>query len=128
MEEHRSVLVYDGDCGFCTTSANWIARRWPAGDGRVAIPWQMLSSDFARDIGLSEADFQRAAWWIERGEVEEGWRAIARAVVAARGLWSIVGGILLMPPFSWIAPFGYRVVARYRYRLPGGTPACKINP
>ncbi|NDH76279.1 MAG: DUF393 domain-containing protein, partial [Actinobacteria bacterium] len=34
------LLIFDGDCGFCTTSAGWIERRLPD-DVRVA-PWQIL--------------------------------------------------------------------------------------
>ncbi|MET0894874.1 MAG: DCC1-like thiol-disulfide oxidoreductase family protein [Acidimicrobiia bacterium] len=127
MQHHRSILVYDGDCGFCTTSATWIARQWPDGDGAVAIPWQFLSSDDLRAAHLSHDDVTRSAWWIEDGRAEEGDRAIARALIAAGGAWSIVGRLLLVPPVSWIAPLSYRVVARYRYRLPGGTPACKVG-
>ena len=127
VAEPRSVLVYDGDCGFCTTSASWIARHWPEGDGRVAVPWQRLSPDEVRETHLSQDELRRAAWWIEGEEAEEGSRAIARALIAARGRWSLAGWILIAPPVSWIAPLGYRVVARYRYRLPGATPACKAE-
>jgi predicted DCC family thiol-disulfide oxidoreductase YuxK len=125
VSEGRATLVFDGDCGFCTTSANWIERRWPQVDGPVAIPWQRLSPDVVMASALTAADFQRAAWWIDGATKEQGARAIARALVAAGGVWAVVGRILLVPPVSWMAPVGYRLIARYRYRLPGGTPACK---
>jgi predicted DCC family thiol-disulfide oxidoreductase YuxK len=123
--EGRSTLVYDGDCGFCTTSANWISRRWPEEDGPTAAPWQYLSPNAISEAGLSRADLKRSAWWIDGHRREEGSRAVARALIAAGGLWATVGWVLLVPPISWVAPLGYRMVARYRYRLPGGTPACK---
>ena len=76
---------------------------------------------------LTEADVRRAAWWLDGTLREEGSRAVARALVAAGGLWAVVGRVLLVPTsISWVAPVGYRVVARYRYRLPGATPACKV--
>jgi predicted DCC family thiol-disulfide oxidoreductase YuxK len=37
-----------------------------------------------------------------------------------------VGRILLSPPMRPLAAVGYRIVARYRYRLPGATPACRV--
>ncbi len=46
--------------------------------------------------------------------------------MATHGPWAVAGRILLAPPVSWVAPLGYRLVARYRHRLPGGTPACKV--
>ena len=126
MLKQRSTLVYDGECGFCTTSANWISRRWPEEGGPDAVPWQYLSPDAIAEAHLSQDDLKRSAWWIDGDQREEGFRAIARALIAAGGLWAIVGRVLLVPPISWVAPLGYRMVARYRYRLPGGSPACKV--
>jgi predicted DCC family thiol-disulfide oxidoreductase YuxK len=126
VEKHRRTLVYDGDCGFCTTSANWISRRWPVEGGPTAVPWQRLSPDDVAEAHLSEDDFKRAAWWIDGDNRQEGSRAVAHALIAAGGLWAIAGRILLVPPISWLASLGYRIVARYRYRLPGGTPACRV--
>ena len=125
IKEQRSTLVYDGDCGFCTSAADWIARRWPE-DGPTARPWQYLSSEAIAEAGLSHDDLQRSAWWIDDHTREEGSRAVARALGAAGGLWAIVGWALVVPPISWVAPLGYRAVARHRNRLPGGTPACKV--
>ena len=39
-------LVFDGDCGFCTTSANWLAR----GDRVETVPWQFLDLE---SVGLT---------------------------------------------------------------------------
>ena len=125
MDDRRPTLIYDGDCGFCTTSANWIARRWTEADSPKTVPWERLPPDFVLETDLSSDDFARSAWWIDADRCEGGSRAVARALVATGGLWAIVGWILLVPPMSWIAALGYRIVARYRYRLPGGTPACK---
>jgi predicted DCC family thiol-disulfide oxidoreductase YuxK len=126
MAAGSGTMTYDGDCGFCTTAANWISRHWPAEDGVVAIPWQHLSPDFAKQTGLTEDDFKRSAWWIDGDRRYEGARAVAFALIAAGGPWSMIGRLLLTPPLSWVAPIGYRLVARYRYRLPGGTPACRV--
>lgn len=117
------VLVYDGDCGFCTRSARWIEARLPLGYPVVA--WQAIP-DLAA-LGLTEADVQRAAWWIDTdGRAHGGARAIARALIACRGAWSLVGWALLVPPISWLATLVYALVARYRYRLPGATDACRL--
>jgi len=63
---------------------------------------------------------------IDGNDLDEGARAIARALIAAGGLWEILGRVLLFPPISWISALGYRIIARYRHFLPGGTPACKL--
>lgn len=91
--EQRTTLVYDGDCGFCTTAANWISRRWPETDGPTAVPWQYLSPDAIAEVRLSQDDLKRTAWWLDDNTREEGSRAVARALVAAGGLWAIVGWV-----------------------------------
>ena len=44
----RPVLVFDGDCGFCTTSAR-VGQRW-LGLADVE-PWQMIDLD---ELGLTD--------------------------------------------------------------------------
>jgi predicted DCC family thiol-disulfide oxidoreductase YuxK len=119
-------LVFDGDCGFCTTSANWIEARWPKGCGASIVASQSLSADDLAGWGLRTEDVQRAAWWIDERGPHEGAGAVAHALMAANGFWGFVGRSLIVPPLAWVARSGYRLVARYRYRLPGSTPACKV--
>ena len=57
----RSVLVYDGDCGFCTTSARWVESKLLPAGGTIA-PWQSLELQM---FGLSEADVTSASWWVD---------------------------------------------------------------
>jgi len=117
------VLVFDGDCGFCTTSARFLAR-WvvPAGPVSVA-PWQQL--DLAR-IGLTQEQCQAAVQWVGRdGEVASGHAAIAGSLRAGHLVWRPVGALLVAPGFSRLAAILYGWIAAHRYALPGGTPACR---
>ena len=125
MRRSRPELIYDGDCGFCTASASWLSRRWSGADAPRAIPWQELSAERAGQLQLSPDDFAGSAWWVDGDCVEGGSRAIAHALEASHGLWAVAGRTLLVPPVSWVAPLGYRVVARYRHLLLRGTSACK---
>lgn len=115
------LLVFDGDCGFCTSTAMWVEARAP--DIRVA-PWQVLELDA---LGLSGDDVTRFAWWLDprAGLRERGHRAIGHALLACRMPWPIVGRLVLTPPFSWLGIPVYRLVARFRGSLPGATAACK---
>ena len=61
MVRSQPVLVYDSDCGFCTSTANWISQKWPDGEGPTAVPWQRLTSGFEPASLLSEEDLKRAA-------------------------------------------------------------------
>jgi len=121
---NAQLLIYDGDCSFCSSSARWIATRWHG--PQQAEAWQQLSAVDLERLGLSMDDVRRAAWWIDHeGRRSRGHLAIAHSLRAAHGWPSLVGRILLVPPFRWLAAGAYPLIARWRHRLPGGTPACR---
>jgi predicted DCC family thiol-disulfide oxidoreductase YuxK len=116
-------LIYDADCGFCTTSARWLARRRPE---RVTIaPWQALP-DLAT-LGLDERDVTERAYWQDAsGALRPGHEAIAAGMVARGGLARPAGRAI---GSAWLAPVAaaaYRWVATHRYAMPGATDACKM--
>jgi predicted DCC family thiol-disulfide oxidoreductase YuxK len=121
-----AVLVFDGDCGFCTSSATWIADKWKSPATATAIAWQRLGDGGLEELGLTLDEVAGAAWWVNDDQRSGGHLAVAHALAAACGGWGLLGRVLLVAPVRPFAAVGYRLVARYRYRLPGGTPAGKI--
>lgn len=117
------MLIYDGDCAFCTRCAEWARRRLPSGARVVA--WQSLP-DLAA-LGLTEADVTAAAYWVDRGRLFRGHRAIAASLRAIGGGWAVLGAIVALPPFTWVARALYALVARNRHRMPGGSAECKVE-
>lgn len=120
----NGLLIYDGDCGFCTTSARWIESKWAPGFA-VATPWQSLSVERLGELGLDTAAVQSKAWWVDDRGVRGGERAVAAALRGARSALSAVGVLIDIVPIRWLAAVGYKIVARYRYKLPGATNACR---
>jgi predicted DCC family thiol-disulfide oxidoreductase YuxK len=119
----RPVLVFDGDCGFCTSCARFLERIGP--DAEI-VAWQL--ADLER-LGLTEERAADAVQWVGvDGSVRSGHEAIAAVLAGAGGIWRLAGRTLLLPGLSWIAARAYRLVADNRYRLPGGTPACARRP
>jgi len=118
----RSVLVFDGDCGFCTSSARFLQRR-VVRDGTTRIaPWQRLDLD---ELGLTEDQCRAAVQWVGGdGQVASGHAAIAATLRAGHSVWRPVGALLVAPGFSWLAARLYSWISDHRYALPGGTPAC----
>ena len=116
------VLLYDGDCAFCTTCAQLVEKRIrPDAD---VVAWQF--ADLAA-LGVTAEQATDAVQWIEAdGSVRSGHEAIAAMLCRAGRIWRIAGGVLLLPGISWPAARVYRLVAANRHRLPGGTPACKL--
>ena len=121
----EQLLVYDGECSSCASLARWISGHWNG--PQRAVAWQHLDADDLDRIGLTLDDVRLAAWWIDPvlGR-SRGHLAVARALRATRGWPSALGGLMLVLPFRWLAAGVYRLVARWRHRLPGGTPACRM--
>jgi predicted DCC family thiol-disulfide oxidoreductase YuxK len=116
------LLVFDGDCGFCTTWARWWQRRW---DLEHVEPWQFLDLD---RLGLTEAECREAVQWVDEAGVAHPaeWAVIA-ALRFRGGVWGVLGRVLALPGIHHLTGVAYRLVARYRNSLPGGTPACKVG-
>lgn len=117
------VLVFDGDCGFCTTTAG-LARRWVARSGQYAVaPWQELD---LRGYGLTAAACVAAAQFVDGGgRVHSGHLAIAAALRHGSFPWQAVGAVVGAPGVQRVAAAVYGWVAEHRYALPGGTPTCE---
>jgi len=116
------VLLYDGDCGFCTRSVQFIERRVPTSAEIVAYQFADLPA-----LGVSEEQASYEVVWIA-GDARTygGAQAVAMLLIDAGGAWKALGAIGRVPPFRWVAHGLYRLVANNRYRLPGGTPACAL--
>ncbi len=111
---HSGTLVYDGDCGFCTTTALWAKRRL-SDDYRV-VPSQQADLDA---LGLSVEDAARSAWWIDPdGTRSDEHQCIAEALRAMPAPWPALGRLLTLGPVSPLARSAYRLIARNRHRMP----------
>jgi predicted DCC family thiol-disulfide oxidoreductase YuxK len=118
-----AVLVYDGDCAFCTKCAQAVERIGP--DAEI-VAWQLTN---LAELGITEEQATDAVQWVEvDGTVRSGHEAIAAMLNTAGGIWKIIGRMVLLPGVSWVAAKVYRLVADNRHRLPGGTPACALPP
>jgi predicted DCC family thiol-disulfide oxidoreductase YuxK len=117
------MLVFDGDCAVCTSTARFARRRLPA-DVRV-VPWQWIEDPAAWD--LTHEAIAEAAWWIDDARrPHRGHRALAECAKAFGGAWRVFGRLLLAWPLEPLSARAYEVVAGNRHRLPGATPACAI--
>ncbi len=115
----QPVLVYDGDCAFCTSCVRLVEKIGPEAE---IVAWQ--STDLA-ELGLAPEQAAAALQWVASdGTVRSGHEAVAATLKSAGSGWKIVGRVILLPGISWLAAKLYRLVAANRHRLPGGTPAC----
>lgn len=114
------VLVYDGDCGFCSTSARQARRIAPRHVTIAASRTLNLPA-----LGLSAADCDAALQFVDgTGGVHSGAEAVAELLRECGGAWPLAGRTMRLPILREIAAATYRLVARNRHRLPGATPSC----
>lgn len=117
------MLVYDGDCAFCTSSARLLEGIGPRAE---VVAWQQIDLD---ELGLTAEAASAAVQWVAPdGTTRSGHEAVAAALRSAGGVWALAGRLLLAPGISPIAAATYRLIANNRHRLPGGTPACATDP
>jgi predicted DCC family thiol-disulfide oxidoreductase YuxK len=90
----------------------------------TAVACQVVQPDPA--YGLQNVDCGETAWALtDDGRRESG--AQAAALIAAVMLgkqWPIT--ICRLPGIRQVLGFGYRTIARNRYRFPGDTPYCSV--
>ena len=122
MATPTATLLFDGDCGFCTSTANLVVRR-----SRVPITvhaWQLTD---VTQFGLTEHDTAARVYLVLGEERFGGHLAFAYLLfIQPHLLLKAIGWLFTVPPFCWMGSIGYALVARFRHRLPGGTPACKL--
>jgi len=126
-EETMPVLIYDGDCAFCSSSVRFIQkriRRHPRCE-----PWQWLDLDlcFAR-YGVTRDDCEKSVQFVDiDGTVYAAERGVARVLLFGGKGWAVLGRVLLVPGVRHLAGIVYRWVANNRHRMPGGTPQCSMS-
>lgn len=118
----RPVLVFDGDCGFCTGSVRLIER--VVRPRCETVPWQR--ADLAA-LGVTPERARHEALWVTpTGRVYGGAQAVAKLLLSAGGAWTLAGAFLTLPVVCWAAHAAYRLVADNRQRLPGGPAGCAL--
>ncbi len=116
------TLLFDGDCGFCTSAAGVAARISPS---VTVLPWQHADLDA---LGVRAEDAAASLQWVgPDGRVDSGAVATGRLLISAGRGWQLLGRIVLLPGVRVVAEIFYRLVAANRHRLPGGTPACRAD-
>ena len=119
----RLLLIYDGWCGVCTRTVDWLRAHDHV--GRVAVlPNQ--TPGLRERAGLSRAQVDAAAWAIDRrGHRYGGAAAINRALAELDG-WRAAAALYRLPGIRQIEDVFYRWFAANRGRFSrwGAVPGC----
>ncbi len=123
FDDARPLIVFDGDCVFCSRSMRVVARADRAGRFRMASAQQPLGQALYRHLGLPTDRFDTYLVLIE-GRFHQR----SDALIAMAGLlpwpWRATRLLRLVP--RRLRDSGYDLIARHRYRLFGRRPACGL--
>lgn len=115
----KPVVLYDGDCGFCNRSVQFIWRK----NAKRNILFASLQSEAAKEL----ADQLNVEKWntetmalVENGKVYQYSSAALRITRHLKGGWKLMYTLLIIPPF--IRNFFYRRVAANRHKLGNNCP------
>jgi predicted DCC family thiol-disulfide oxidoreductase YuxK len=127
----RLLVVFDGHCGLCNGSVRWLLRR----DGWDRLRFVAMESALVGGVlerhSLSGLDSATGTMLVVRDPGGAAEKVLVRsdAVVALlRELprpWSGVGAAMKWIPRP-LRDLGYRLVARWRYRIRGRMDICPV--
>ena len=116
------LLIYDGDCAFCSSSIRFIQkvlRRPPNME-----PFQFIDT---KAFGLTKNECSEEIKFVDAdGQVYGGEKAYQMLLKRDGGLLAALGSLLRLPGITQVMGVVYRWVAKNRHSLPGGTPTCSL--
>lgn len=118
----QKTLIYDGDCGFCSSSAKWLQSK----SVRFSIVQWQLIPDLSL-LGLTLENVQTAAYLVDQNKViGRGSDAISKCLSMCKFPYNFLGHLILLPGIRQIARPVYRIIAKNRHAMPGSTDSCKL--
>jgi predicted DCC family thiol-disulfide oxidoreductase YuxK len=128
LPRFAAVLLYDGTCGFCASSVQWVLRH----DRRGTLCFAALQGETARPILARHpelASVDSVVWVEDAGGVGE---LVAVRSEAARhvarylgGVWSVAARLAGLFPRG-LRDWGYDLIARHRHKLTRNGPECLL--
>lgn len=116
------MLVYDGSCGFCSRSVQFILRHERRHDLLFVTRDSELGRQLRRTHGL---ELVQSMLWIEDGHAFAESRAVMKAAGYIGGWWSQLAVLASLFPSNLLDRM-YRVIAKYRRRLSTNAGVCQL--
>jgi predicted DCC family thiol-disulfide oxidoreductase YuxK len=123
FQSDHPILLYDGSCGFCARSVQFLLRHEGSRHDLRFAPLAGVTGRRVRDEHPELEGADSMVWYEPPRPPLVRSAAVIRAARYLGGGWSLLGGagsLVPRPIRDWV----YRQIARHRHRIPG--PACVI--
>ena len=118
----RPIVFFDGHCGLCNRSVDWILHR----DTRHQFLFAPLQGTTANGLfkGYSEAELLRSIWLQDETGLHRKSTAILKVCRRLGGFPFLLAAAIIVPrPLrDWV----YDLIAKNRYRIWGRSETCRI--
>jgi predicted DCC family thiol-disulfide oxidoreductase YuxK len=122
----KPLVIFDGDCGICTWSAEWIEARDSQQQALAVEPYQ--TTDLERYDLTPEQTSRSVYLALPDGTTYKEARAVFETLKRLPGIYGVVGALLANPAAARLARPVYRWVARNRTTISQrlGMTACAL--
>jgi predicted DCC family thiol-disulfide oxidoreductase YuxK len=128
VDEWHNLVLYDGECGLCDRTVQWLLRH----DRRGVLTYAPLQGETARPFVANVPGDKReldTLVFVERSDdgairVTDRSRGVFRILGTLGGFWRVVSWLRFLPRF--LTDLGYRIVAKNRIRWFGRVDACRV--
>lgn len=134
MMDHHPIVFYDGICGLCNRTVQFVLKRDRDGTFRFASLQSPLAGRILARHGRNAADLDTVYVVLncDPANLEEGGEdllerssAVLYMLRRLGGVWGAAASVLRLIPRP-VRDWGYGIVARIRYRVFGKYDACPV--
>ncbi|HEX8946327.1 MAG TPA: DCC1-like thiol-disulfide oxidoreductase family protein [Gemmatimonadaceae bacterium] len=130
MSDRSALLLYDGSCGFCARSVQFVLRHESR---RRTLRFAPLDSPIGAEVRGRHPAIEGvdSVVWVEAPEAGDAELVLVRSAAVLRvlrylgGVWRGLAGLAAIVPRS-LADVVYDFIARHRHKLTRGNPACLL--
>ncbi len=123
------LLIFDGDCGICTTTAEYIKKR--SNESFIKVkPYQVLNlNEIHNELNAVKTSKSVYFYEVNTSRIYSKSKAVFMALKKMNGVYKVMGYLLDNPLFVFISNPIYNLIAKNRTKISKlfGLNACKIE-
>ncbi|MBC7949730.1 MAG: thiol-disulfide oxidoreductase DCC family protein [Chitinophagaceae bacterium] len=123
MATDNPVILFDGVCNLCNRIVQFVIRRDKSNHFRFASLQGKSGQEYLKRFQLPSNDLNSFIL-VERDKVFKRSTAALRVARRLNGMWPLLYGFIIVPPFIRDAVYDY--IAKNRYRWYGRREECMV--